>query len=380
MALKTHEQFLKLVEKARQPLIALPEQANADEFSAAFACAALLGKLGKQPQIVTSGGTAPKSLSFLKAPSEIRGDLPNLRKLTLHIQGKDTKIEELSYDMVDDELQIHLLPKTGTWKKEDVRVSTDSYRFDLIIAIGSPDIESFGEMHTKYADFFFETPIINIDHQSANEQFGQLNLVDVNAVACGEVCHDLFSEIDPSLIDEEMATYLLTGMIAKTKSFRSGAVNPKTLKVAGSLIARGARRDEIVDKLFKTRTVETLRLWGRALARLKSDTKRGIVWTMLTRQDFSAAGAHEDDLESIAEELMMSSPSARVAVIFHECRDKTIKTLLHAQKPHDAIALGAKFKAAGTREQTILHVKTDDIVEAERTVISHLQAKIENQE
>ena len=376
MALKTHEQFLSLLEGAKQPLIALPEHATADEFATAFACAALLSKLGTETEIVTSGGAAPKSLSFLSPNAEVRGDLPNIRKMTLHVNAKDAKIDQLSYDVVDGELQIHLFPKTGAWQESDVKISTDSYRYDLILAIGSPDLESFGQTYASYADFFFETPIINIDHQAHNEQYGQLNLVDVNAVACGEVCHDLFSQIDDSLIDEEVATYLLTGMIAKTKSFRTGAVSPKTLKVAGSLMARGARRDEIVEKLYKTRTVETLRLWGRALARLKSDAERGMVWTMLTRQDFSAAGAEESDLESIIDELLMSSPHARVAAVFYEHPERGVLVMLHAEKPHDALALGAKFKASGTREEARLALKTKDIVEAEKQVITHLRENL----
>jgi len=196
-------------------------------------------------------------------------------------------------------------------------------------------------------------------------------------VACGEVCHDLFSQIDESLIDEEIATYLLTGMIAKTRSFRAGAVSPKTLKVAGSLIARGARRDEIVEKLYKTRTVETLRLWGRALARLKSDADRGMVWTMLTRQDFAAAGAQESDLESIVEELLMTTPQARIAAVFYERTDKGIATILHAQKPHDALALGARFKASGTREEAHLELGTEDIVDAEKRVVTHVREQLQ---
>ena len=377
MAFNTHQQFFTLLEETKQPLIVLPEHASADEFAAGFACASLLAKLGTSTEIVTSGGAVPKSLSFLSPKVQVRGDLPNIRKMTLHVNAKDAKIEELSYGVVGDELQIHLVPKTGAWHEKDVRISTDQYRYDLILSIGSPDLESLGATYHRYADFFFETPIVNIDHQSRNEHFGQLNLVDVNAVACGEVCHDLFSQIDESLIDEEIATYLLTGMIAKTRSFRAGAVSPKTLKVAGSLIARGARRDEIVEKLYKTRTVETLRLWGRALARLKSDADRGMVWTMLTRQDFAAAGAQESDLESIVEELLMTTPQARIAAVFYERTDKGIATILHAQKPHDALALGARFKASGTREEAHLELGTEDIVDAEKRVVTHVREQLQ---
>ena len=376
MSLNIHEQFLNALEQAKRPLIVLSEQPNADDFAAAFSCSALLAKMQKPVEIVTSGGSIPKSLEFLESPAAVRGDLPNIRKLTIHIDSKKAKVDELSYDVGDEEVLVHLIPKTGAWSEKDVKISTDSYRYDLIISIGAQDLESFGSLYKQYADFFFQTPIVNIDHSSANEHFGQMNLVDINAVASSEVIHDLLAKIDTGLIDEEMATYILTGMIYKTHSFRSTNVTPKTLKVAGKLIAAGARRDEIVQKLYKTRTVETLRLWGRALARLKSDEKHGIVWTLLTRQDFLNAGANEEALENIIEELMMSSPTAHVAAVFYEDSKDNIEVILRASRPHDALYLGAPFRAAGTREEALLRLAEDDIVKAEKKVITHIKNQI----
>lgn len=376
MPLSIHEQFLHTLEQAKRPLIVLSEEPNADDFAAAFSCAALLSKMQKPVEIVTSGGVTPKSLQFLGTPAPVRGDLPNIRKLTIHVKATETKVDELSYDISGEEVQIHLIPKTGTWNEQDVRITTDSYKFDLIISFGAQGFENFGKLSKQYADFFFQIPIINIDHSSANEHFGQINIVDINAVSSTEVLFDILEHIDKGLIDEEMATFLLTGMIFKTHSFRSTNVSPKTLKVAGKLISAGARRDEIVEKLYKTRTVETLRLWGRALARLKSDEKHGIVWTLLTQQDFANAGAGFEALENIMEELMMSSPHARIAAVFYEHPKKHIEVLLRATRPHDALQLGAPFRAAGTREEARLRLADEDIVLAEKHVITHIKEQV----
>ncbi|MBT4857207.1 hypothetical protein HON52_03395 [Candidatus Uhrbacteria bacterium] len=378
MAYSTHEQFLTMLERSKRPLILVGANANVDDFSSAFGVASLLSKLAKPVEIVTSGGTAPKAISFLKAPAAIRGDIQNIAKLTLKVKLDRAALDELSYHKDDDaqELHIHLLPKQGHWKPEDITIETQSYKYDLLICIGGSDLEQFGEIYNSYQDFFFKTPIINIDHSGKNEHYGQANVVDMSAVACAEVCYDLFRQIDETLIDEEVATYFLTGMIHKTRSFRSENITPKTLKVAGDLIARGARRDEIVARLYKTRSVETLRLWGRALARLKSDPKAKMVWTLLTRQDFTNAGTDETALENIVEELLMSAPDANVAAIFYEHPDKMICVKLHARRPHDALHLGAPFRAAGTREEALLRLRENDIVKAEKKVITHIKDQL----
>jgi nanoRNase/pAp phosphatase (c-di-AMP/oligoRNAs hydrolase) len=161
--------------------------------------------------------------------------------------------------------------------------------------------------------------------------------------------------------------------VAKTRSFRTPNVSPKTLSAASSLMSKGAERDEVVEKLFRTRSVETLRLWGRALARLKADQGAGLVWTSLTRQDFVNAGANEEALGDIVSELMTTAPDARVVAIFYEHSGGYVAVHLFAERPHDALLLGAPFKASGTRERARLVPTERDIVDAEKAVINHLK-------
>lgn len=377
MSLLPHEQFLSTLQRSERPLIVLREVAHADDFATAFALATVLSKLGKAPEIVSVGGAAPKSLSFLSSSWPVRGDLTNVRSLTLHVDLNRAKVDELSYTVDGSDLRIHLTPKSGAWSEEDVRVEATSYRYDLIVMIGVTDFASLGNLGSLYADFIFQTPVINIDHSPANEHHGHINMVDVSAVANGEVVFDMLTRLDESLIDEQVATCLLTGMVAKTKSFKTPNVTPKTLKTAGALMNKGARRDEIVEKLYRTRSVETLRLWGRALARLKADTEHGMVWTLLTHQDFVNAGADESALEDIVEELLATSPDARIVVIFFESKDGYIAAKLTAERPFDALHLGAPFKASGTREAARLIVGDVDIVAAEKAVISHVRNQLQ---
>ncbi|MBU0614223.1 DHH family phosphoesterase [Patescibacteria group bacterium] len=378
MSLPLHEQFLGSIERSNRPLIVLAQSANPDDFACGFAISAFISKMQKPIEIISPGGRPPKSLNFLGENAPIHGDLKNIRKLTITLKSTNTKIDELSYDVKDDLININLVPKTGDWKKEDIQIKTDDYKYDLIIAIGGQKLESFGSAYKTYSDFFYSAPIINIDHSSSNEHFGQINLVDINTVASSEICYNLLRKIDEGIIDSEIATFLLTGMIYKTKSFKSANVSPQTLKIASQLMASGARREDIVTNLYKTRSVETLRLWGRALARLKSDKAHGLVWTLITKQDFANAGAGIESLDSIIEELISTSPDAKIAAIFHENEDDNIHVILHAARPHDALFLGAPFSASGTREQAKLKIKETDIVRAEKKVITHFKNQIQN--
>ncbi len=376
MALKETQQVLEAIKRSTRPLVCVPAGGGHDAYATALGLAHVLKKLGKEVTIVAADGPTPKPLHFLPGHDKVRPTIENLRHFIIELDVSKAKVKELSYEVKDDKMFIHVSPTSGTWDQKDSRVTNSGYKHDLIMCIGAPDLESCAEMYRQHPDFFFSTPIINIDHKAENEHYGQLNVVDLTATSCGEVCHDLFEAIDMSLIDDEAATAFLTGMIAKTKSFKRANVTPKTLQTAGKLVAKGARREEIVQHLYRTRSVQTLRLWGRALARLKQDAHTPIVWSLLSRQDFLHAGAGEEDLGDVTEELITSSPDARIVILFHEGEDKTVHALVHAERPFDALLLSAAFKPTGSREDAHVVFPNANIVKTEQLFLEDIRRRV----
>jgi nanoRNase/pAp phosphatase (c-di-AMP/oligoRNAs hydrolase) len=376
MALKDSQQVLEAIKRSNRPLICIPSGSQADHYATAIGLSKVLKKLEKDPVIVAADGTTPKNLHFIDGHKNITSNLENLRRFVIELDASKVKVDELSYEIKDNKLEIHLAPKKGFWNDSDVKTRTSKYKYDLIICIGSPDFESCAELYNENPDFFYRTPVINIDHSPENEHYGEINVVDLTASACGEVCHDLIESIEEGLMDDEIATAFLTGMIAKTKSFKTKNVTPKTLHTASKLIAKGAKRDHIVENLYRTRSIQTLRLWGRALARLKADENKKMVWTMLSQQDFMNAGAHKEDLPDVIGELIASSPHAKIIVIMYEGSDKNVHAIVHTERPYDAIALCAPFKASGVREQVRLNFTKKNIVEVEKILIDHLKKEL----
>ncbi len=366
MALGSTQQVLETIKRANRPLICVPRGAGSDGYATALGLQKVLAKLEKQADIVAADGTTPKNLHFLSGHEGVKPTLENLRRFVIEMDASKTKVDELTYEMKDDKLVIHLAPKKGFWDVKDLNVSSTGYRYDLILCIGSPDLERCAQLYTDHPDFFYRTPIINIDHATENEHYGQLNVVDLTAVSCGEVCHDLIEAIEPGLMDEDVATAFLTGMIAKTKSFKTKNVTPKTLQTASKLLARGAKRELIVHNLYRTRSVPTLRLWGRALARLKVDTTRHMVWTLLSQQDFLHAGAEEHDLADVIDELIASTPEAKLVILLYETANKDIVALVHAERPIDVLQKFAVLKPVGHSEEARITFTGKTIVQAEK--------------
>lgn len=291
----------------------------------------------------------PDIYKFLPTVEAIKKEIGELQRLTIKINTTDALPGELSYEKKDNELHIHLTPKKGSLKPEHVTTETSNYKYDLIFVLGSPDLESLGGIYFSHPDFFYSTTVINIDHSPNNEQFGQLNALDLNASSVSEMLYAMFEKIDPSLIDDQVATCLYTGMTVKTRSFKTANLTPHTLHTASKLISQGADREKIIHHLYQTKSVAMLKLWGRALARLEFDAENHIAWTTLSAKDFSITKTTPSHVTGIIEELMVETPDAYIVALFYET-EKTTNALVYITGHYNALSITQPFEPSGNKQ------------------------------
>ncbi|MBI2099254.1 hypothetical protein HYT45_02435 [Candidatus Uhrbacteria bacterium] len=370
MALEINQQIKKALEQSKTALIALRENPSIDGISCALVISHLLKSMGKQTEIVSSGFKSPV-YSFLPEEPMINPALSRIKPFVVTLDVTRTKIDELTYDLADGKLNLYLTPKEGAWRKEDLIIKPTSYRHDLIITVECPDLAALGPLFKNEPEFFSSVPVLNIDHDPANERYGHINAVDLTATSCAEIIYPLIKE--QKNLNPKICTLLLSGIIGKTKSFKSENVSPRALRYAAELIAEGAARELVVRELYKTRDVPTLRLWGRALSRLKFDNNKKLVWTLLAKDDFMHAGANEDALPEVAHELLSLSQDAQVATILYEQKSGNICVRLVTLANDSALNISQRWQGIGSSREVSFCLTNTDLVSAEREVIEHLK-------
>lgn len=378
MALTPSQQLVDLIRRSRLILITFKRDWSGDSLASALVIATLIRKLDKQAEIVCDHFTSAGTLSFLKP--NIKSSLNQLEQFVITVDTSRAPIGEFSYDTNSgDKLHIYLTPTDGQLTNEQISFATGSYRYDLIITLNTPDPESLGTVYTEHTDFWHATPKINIDHQASNEQYGTINLVDVTASSTAEVVYDLITAIDDNLIDETVATALLTGIISATKNFKIPHLTPKTLHSASLLLARGAGREQIVRELYQQRFLSTLKLWGRVLARLESDLDGRLVWTRIGQADFLTTGASADDLTDVIDELIISMPQTQVVVILYECqREDHVDTcgIIYTTSRWNALSLARSFSPSGNPNLARITLPDQSLSTAERSIIEAIKQQI----
>ncbi|MFA4941621.1 MAG: DHH family phosphoesterase [Patescibacteria group bacterium] len=395
--LNQEQQIFEQIKKANNILITFSRTWNGDSVASALALFLFLKKLDKNVEIAAEKYEAnetispePKNLfSFLPSFSEIKNGLENLRKFIISLDITNAKVNQIKYKLEKNSLNFIISPKEGFFTEDDITSSTEGFKYDLIITLDSPDMESLGKIYDNDTEFFYKTPIINIDHHSDNEEFGQINLVELNAVSTSEILFSLFDSYSREMIDEDIATCLLTGIIYKTKSFKTSNITPNTLMSTSQLISMGAKREEIVNRLYRSRSLNVLKLWGRVLARLSGTLDNKLVWSTLSHIDFIKTETNKDDLNDVIDELIVNIPAAKIVVIIYEkispgegrkegddFNYPSTGLVVYSSKNIDSSELIKEYNPIGDRRLAQAEIKKP-LAAAEKEIIEIIQKKLE---
>lgn len=352
MAFDIKQQILEQTKNAKNILIVFKDikygsgyPAGGDAVASALALTAIFRKNRKNVDIASPNFSLPASLSFLPGAENIKNNISSVRQAKIRVNIKDSGLKDFSYDTDDEFLNIYFSPKENFINLKSLEMAGGAWAYDLIFALDTSEFALLGDIYAKNKALFLAVPIINIDDSPENKHYGEINLVDIKSSSVAEIVWHLIA--GSQNLNQDIIDCILAGIIAKTKNFRRPNISPRTLEAAGALIGLGAKREQIVEKFYRTKSVETLRLWGRALSRLKHEGK--IVWSLLARTDFIHSGAEETDLPDVIHELISNSPNAETIALIFESMGGEIKAiifshnrLIHKNLPYPNLIMAEK--------------------------------------
>jgi nanoRNase/pAp phosphatase (c-di-AMP/oligoRNAs hydrolase) len=324
--------------------------------------------------VVPSDERYLERFSFLTKPEDVINSLAGARDFVLAFNTKYNKITNVRTERVEDELRIFITPEKGSIDPRDFSFIPAKFKYDLVIVLGSPDKESLGKVYEENPDIFYEVPVVNIDHHGENDNFGQINLVDITASSTCEVVADLMQKIDEKKIDENMAESLLTGIIDATNSFQNKNTTPKSLHIGSTLMLKGADQQKIIRYLYKTQPLHLLKLWGRVMARLYWEDDIALAWAPVFLEDFVQSRSKPTDVPFILDRVKENYSAGKIfMVLYNETAGEVkgvIKCISADQTKKVAEILGAKVVG----EVCEFSEQFDDTTQAGKNIVEKLRA------
>lgn len=370
---QVQQDILAVLKKANHILVLPSSPIDGDSIGSALSLYLVLKKLGKKVTVVAEE-QIPSSYSFLPEISAISRELHFVRDFVVTVDCRQAPPKNVRHEIQGNKVNIFITPAEGSISKDSISFSGGSVPFDCMVTVDAADVSQFGKIYENAVELWNLIPVINIDHHASNSSFGKINWVDIMAASTTMLVASLIEELGPNLMDADIATLLLAGLITDTGSFQNPNTTPDAFAAAAKLIGQGARQQEIIRNIYKTKKLSTLRLWGRTLTKIQYDEPHHLVWSVLTAKDFAEIGGSPDETEGVIDELMSNAPGAEIIFLLKEKGPTevggSIRTLTSAI---DASKLAGLFGGGGHMQAAGFKVQGKNIQEVERDVVSALR-------
>ena len=246
--------------------------------------------------------------------------------------GKDVRF------ILDDDI-----PKVYKFLKHSDKVERPGQyeSFDVVIALDCGDAGRLGKSSLYIEDNF----VINIDHHISNDEFGNINMVDSNAAATGEIIYQIIKMLGIE-IDKEISECLYTAIVTDTGQFQYSNTTFITHQIAGELINNGVNVSLMFERIYQNSSKEKVMLMKTALDTLEFYHNDNISCVSLTLEQMKDINAKEDDSEGIIN-LARDIECVEAAIFLKELEPGKIKVGLRSRKVVDVAAVALQFGGGG---------------------------------
>lgn len=238
-------QLLDRLKTANNVLVTVRRDPSVDQLSALLGLTLLLNKQGKHAAAVFSG-QVPSTIEFLEPEETIEKNTDSLRDFIIALDK--SKADKLRYKVEDNVVRIFITPYKTSITQADLDFSQGDFNVDLVIALGVQQQTDLDQAITAHGRILHDATIATIN-TVADGNLGSINWHDTSASSLSEIVTDLIEALDGSLVDNQIATALLTGIVAETKRFSNEKTTPQTMSMSAVLMSAGANQQLVASKL-----------------------------------------------------------------------------------------------------------------------------------
>lgn len=221
--------------------------------------------------------------------------------------------------------------KAGQW---DLMISVDSSD-----EVRTGDAGAYGREHSG--------TVINLDHHATNIMFGDVFLVDPQAVSATQVVFSWLDYMDVAL-NEDISAPLLTGLLTDTIGFRTNNCSTTTLEIAQQLMQAGASLPEITARALDSRSILQVNLWKHALPSVELH-KHGVIVAEVRQQDIKRAGLNELTDGGLVG-FLNQVKEAVIAIVFKERNDGDVEISMRAKTGYDVSQIALELGGGGHKQ------------------------------
>ena len=240
------QQIVEKIKSSTNILVTVGKNPSVDALSAALSLTLMLNRLDKHATAVFSG-QVPPAIGFLEPDKTFENSVDSLRDFIIALDKE--KADRLRYKVENDVLRIFITPYKTVLSESDLKFSQGDFNVELIIALGVEQREDLDTAVTAHGRILHDATVMTINTTDGETSLGSVDWMDTSASSLCEMLMSLSEALQSGLLDQQIATAVLTGIVASTDRFRNEHTSPKVMTMAAQLMAAGANQQLIAAKL-----------------------------------------------------------------------------------------------------------------------------------
>ncbi|MGA3291882.1 MAG: bifunctional oligoribonuclease/PAP phosphatase NrnA [Candidatus Microgenomates bacterium] len=295
MNYKLSTKILEEIKKADKILVNCHRGPDSDSVGSALALKSVLEAMGKEVLVI--------------CPSDIPSDLTFLL-------GSDS-IKRVNFSSFD-------------FSKQDLFLAIDSSNYAMVTGLkdsNKPSIKT-----------------IVMDHHFSNDKFGKINLIDAKITSTGELLFRVFEDWKIK-IDKDVAECLLTGIIGDTGSFQYQNVGQETLRVAATLMEKGADKDKIIYNIYRNIDFKEVKMWGKFIESMMIEDN--FVWAAISLATYKDFGEYPYAKEDVANLFFPIVKGTDFGIVMVETNENVLSVSFRSRSGYDVSKIAEEVGGGG---------------------------------
>src|SRR3989338_10181714 len=212
-AVAAKQQIVERLKQANSVLVTVSNDPSVDQLAACLGFTLLLNRLQKHGTAVFSG-KIPSTIEFLQPEKTLEKNTDSLRDFIISLDK--SKADKLRYKIEDKYVKIFITPYRTAIGEKDLEFSQGEVNVDVIVALGVHKREDLDASITAHGRILHDATVISVN-TSAGADMGTINWREDKSSSLCEMLADLGETLKPGLLDAQISTAFLTGIVAETK-------------------------------------------------------------------------------------------------------------------------------------------------------------------
>jgi hypothetical protein len=239
------QQIVEKLKSANNILVTVSSNPSVDQLAACIGMTLMLNKLDKHATAVFSG-EVPDTIDFLKPEETLEKNTDSLRDFIIALDK--SKADKLRYKVEDRVVKIFITPYRTSLSEKDLNFSQGDFNVDVVLALGVKQQSELDQAITSHGRILHDAVVMCVNNTPGGE-LGSVNWQKTDASSLSELVAELAKLFDKPLLDSQVATALLTGIVAETDRFRNQKTAASTMSVSADLMNAGANQQLVAAEL-----------------------------------------------------------------------------------------------------------------------------------